>query len=427
MRGFDPITQLAAREAVRFVGTVADVTSNALDIYVSVLLTFKSKEVRTMDELAAVVQRTTSEKYKDGKACSVSVARHTVEVVTGLRLLNSIPQVLEGTRKFTLGDSGRVVVALLSHPRVDQLSWPILFRRPFFEAHGDYLLQAMSAFKEAKNREEELVRFTAHVRALMQAKSDELPSLRKSASWDLYAQEIRTRRNAINVQGATEDPERPPNIEALKRAKKEKLDAAIRGYRTKDRQERPPAAQSKTFLHQLSRCRAWLAELGFVQRGQGRTRLTKEGARVLAYFEAQCTLGSPLRIPPSAALLKDAFRVSDEFIKEVWGALVDDGYWERGLYDISALGIYSPSDTEFMDCVDWGFREVKVSQVSEASLPALRQVVFMAFLLKDKPIRSDALDMLFREMFEQHGDIYGLGRNRQGRPAFIFQKKPTAL
>jgi hypothetical protein len=70
---------------------------------------------------------------------------------------------------------------------------------------------------------------------------------------------------------------------------------------------------------------------------------------------------------------------------------------------------------------------VRVSQVLEAGLSPLRQVIFLSYLLKGKPLSPAALSERLDRLFNERGDLYGLGRNRQGRPAFVFRKKKSTL
>jgi hypothetical protein len=421
MKAFDPVAQLTAREAVRFVGTVGDVITGALPIYEAIVKSFASKEIRAVDELAAVVVEYTS--AIGGKACSVGVARHTVEVAVSLRLLSAIPQVSAANKKFSLGDAGRVVGAMLNLPRYSPAHRALVFRRPLFEAHGDYLLQALVAIQQGDGREAQLARFTANVRDMVEAKLEELPDQRQGISWDIFAQEVRARRDfhKTGVSTPTEMGARP-TIEDLRRAKKLKEQAAIRGYRDTGPTGSVEVRESKTFLHQFSRCRSWLSDLELVSRQNELASLTREGERVLRYFQ-QKSVTSPARIPPSAALLSDAFQMSDSTIEGIWGSIVDDLFWEEGLYDVSKLGVYLPGTVEFLEMVDWAFNQIRIKQVSEASLSALRQSVFLAFLIGDRPVKSAVLDAMLEKTFEDRGDLFGLGRNRQGRPAFVFRRK----
>src|SRR5262249_47775837 len=150
-------------------------------------------------------------------------------------------------------------------------------------------------------------------------------------------------------------------------AKKDRQEAALRGYRNPSRSASGEIAESKTFLHQFTRSRSWLAELQLVDRSGSETRLTDEGERILRHFEK--TTGTvPVRIPPSAALLHDAFQLQDDAIARAWGAIVDDAFWESSLYRLDRYGVYVPTDAEFLQVFDWAFEQVRIKQVSEASL-----------------------------------------------------------
>jgi hypothetical protein len=417
MKGFDPLSQLISREAVRFIGTVSDLVRDSLAIYISLTEAFASSEIRSAAELAAVIQ-------SRGTGCSLAVARNTIEVAAGLRILMAIPQGGSGNRKFSLGESGRVIRAATNHPSWSPSHIAALFMRPMFESHGDYLLQALSAAGDRRSRDGELTEFTRLVRELAAAKLAELPVGPSGLSWDTYVTELRHRQALMDGQqvSASSDASKP-DLATLQSQHRKRFEALTKTVNPKT--NRDAGNESKTFQHQLTRCRSWLEDLGLIERLANETNLTNEGRRVLSFFESHTNGSGPVRIPPTAALLKDTFRFSDDLICDSWGNIVDDEFWELGLYNTKALGTYQPSEPEFIAAVNSAFDQVRVKQVSEASISPLRQAIFLSFLFSNRPIRSKQLTLLLDALLENRGDLFGLGRNRQGRPAFIFRKSRT--
>lgn len=410
MKSFDPVT-LVAREAIRFVGTVGDVVSGSFQIYLALADAFNSNEIRNASDLTNIVLKTCG-------GCQPAVARNTVEVAAGLRILMPLPQATSANKKFSLGDQGRVIRAMIRHDRWTPSLLPVLMLRPLFEAHGDYLLQAMTAIEAAGTREEELEIFTRLVRELAQTKVEELPMGRSGLSWDTYLAELKDRQAWVGLQDANPSGPRKATFAELQAQQRKRFES-LKQKTTKP--ESRDGGESKTFQHQLARSKTWLEDLGLIER-KPVTRLTFRGTQVLAYFRRH-THGQPVRIPPTAGLLRDAFRLDDQVIEEAWGALVDDKYWEQGLYPLERYGTYQPTHDEFVSAVHWAFDQVRVKQVSEAAIGPLRQVVFLSFLFSAHPIQPDQLDRLLWQLLEERGDLFGLGRNRQGRPAFIFRKK----
>jgi hypothetical protein len=421
MRPYDPVYQLAAREAVRFVGTVGDIASDVCPLFTAIVDTFSGREVRTELELIEAIQR--HRKSVEKNPSTTGVARHTLEVAASLRLLEAFRFGSGRNRKYGLGTGGRVLLAMKKHQRWTKSSAALVLRRPMFEYNGDYLLQAMCAIEAGgPDRTRQLETFAKLVRELTASKLQELPTSRSGLSWDTYVQELKQRQWWVRALSKGIDTQKP-TLEELKRARQTRATEFLGGTQKRGAQPSGAIFDSKTFDHHFARCRSWLIELGLVERRSVNDSLTHEGERLLKYFRAVSRQTGPARIPPTASLLKDAFRLSDDEIMAAWGAIVDEQYWESGLFDLSSFGTYSPTNEEFFDTFASSFDLVRFQRISEAPILAVREVVFLSFLWNQKPLRPKQLTDLIDELMSKRGDIFGLGRNRQGRPAFIFRKK----
>ncbi len=420
MRAYDPIQRLAAREAVRFVGTVGDVMTHVCRSNIRVLDAFIGREVRSEFDLIGLIQDVA--KSSRGKEVKKAVAKHTLEVSSALRILEPVPLGSAHQKKYSIGDAGRVVNAMKSHPAWNEDREAAVMRRPMFESNGDYLLQALSALQNTgADVDQSISEFTRLVKDLASAKLQEIPR-GHGLGWDVYVQELKNRQSWVGeISFASDEGNKRPTLESLKREKKEREIQLT--YPVGDSTEQGGADKnSKTFQHHFNRARSWLSELGLIARSKGGGKLTVEGERILDYFTNKSPNPGPIRIPPSASLLADAFRLPKHSIESAWGVVVDDCYWEEGIFDLEPYGNYEPHEDEFLEKFDWAFEKVRIHPVSEASVSTVRQVLYLAFLWEQRPLRPQQLDSNIEYIFERHARKFGKGMNRQGRAAFVFKK-----
>ena len=415
-RAYDPIYQLAAREAVRFIGTVGDIVADICPLLCSIAKSFDGREVRAESDLIETIQLHRVANKKDRS--TAGVAKHTLEVASHLRILEPIPISTSRSKKYALGRSGRVLLAMTTHKSWNATNAALAIRRPMFEYNGDYLLQALVTIDTTSLRNEQLSKFALLVRELTAEKLAELPVTRSGLNWNIYVQELTERQWWMKTQ--TSESNSRPSLADLKRAR---MRTAAASQKASSKSETANKSESKTFEHHFVRCRSWLNDLGLIIRTPEGDRLNDEGSRVLRYFVTTSATKHPPRIPPTASLLQDALSLSQEQILESWGAVVDDSFWEEGLYNLDRYGTYEPTFSEFKEVFSWAFDRVKFQRVSEAPLPAMRDVIFLSFLWADKPLRPRQISQLIDTILQQLPDTFGVGKNRQGRMAFVFRKK----
>jgi hypothetical protein len=135
--------------------------------------------------------------------------------------------------------------------------------------------------------------------------------------------------------------------------------------------------------------------------------------------------GASLSIPPSFPILSDCFRLDADEVQEIWGAVVDDKFWESAILSTVDEGSYAPTEAEMKQRFDCAFEAVCVTGITEAMLAPMRQALFFSFLWDGKPVRT--LDEVMSgdgSLPALHPNEYGFGRNRQGRLAYLFRKRP---
>ncbi|PTT19664.1 hypothetical protein DBR12_11720 [Acidovorax sp. HMWF029] len=417
---FDPLQKLTTQESIRFVGTIGGVSTNVPEHFSSLLQLFIGREVRTASELVERIIADTK--------CTQKVAAVSVEEASALGLIASIPGPTLTHKKYLLDDQGRVVNAMRKHP-----GWSnparrrLVFLRPMFEANGDYLLQAMSVLDGGTEPELVVDAFRTLVQKMALAKVAELPANQSGSKWDTFRQSVVSRQRSIfGERSAIGDGNL--TLEALQKQKRLASEAALNALRKKA----PPAATesgqggaggTRTLEHHFSRCRAWLDSLGLLEHRSGRPfRLNESGQTLLNYFRSRLRRGS-LNIPPSLATLSDCFRMDAEEAADVWGAVIDDLFWEGAILALDGGGSYTPTRAELKTRFDAAFNLVRVTGITEAMLTPLRQTLFFGFLWDGKPIRDLTPVISGDESIPaEYPNEYGFGRNRQGRLAYLFRK-----
>jgi len=109
---------------------------------------------------------------------------------------------------------------------------------------------------------------------------------------------------------------------------------------------------------------------------------------------------------------------------EVWGAVIDDLFWEGAILALDGGGSYTPTQAELKTRFDTAFNLVRVTGITEAMLTPLRQTLFFSFLWDGKPIRDLTPVISGDESIPaRYPNEYGFGRNRQGRLAYLFRKR----
>ena len=417
---FDPLQKLTTQESIRFVGTIGGVSTNVPEHFSSLLQLFVGREVRAASELV--------DRIKADTDCTQKVAVVSVEEASALGLIASLPGPTLTHKKYLLDDQGRVVNAMRKHPEwAKPARRRLVFLRPMFEANGDYLLQAMSALDGGIEPELVVDTFRTLVQKMAQAKVSELPANQSGSKWDAYRQSVVSRQKSIfGERSATGDGNL--TLEALQKQKRLASEAALNALRKKV----PPAAigsaqgiptETRTLEHHFSRCRAWLDSLGLLEQRSGRSfRLNDAGQTLLNYFRSRLRRGS-LSIPPSWATLSDCFRMDEAEAREIWGAVIDDLFWEGAILALDGGGSYTPTPVELKVRFDEAFNLVRVTGITEAMLSPLRQTLFFGFLWDGKPIR-DLTPVISGDdsIPAQYPNEYGFGRNRQGRLAYLFRK-----
>lgn len=413
---FDPLQRLTTVESIRFVGTIGGLAARATMHWSALLELYLGRETRSGTELAKFLEA--------AAGCSPKVANVTVEEAAAVGLINPLPAPTQKHKKFLLGDPGRVVNALRS-----QTGWLVprnhamLFLRPAFEANGDYLIQAMRAIALLLEPADAVESFRQSVREMALRKVETLPEGLGGAKWDAYKQAVVARKRSIFGE-STDTDDGNITLEALQRRKKRESDQLLASLKAKKFGASPGSSSPpRTFEHHFVRSRAWLEALGMVWRGeQGDVwALTSAGVSLLDYFN-RALLGEN-SIPPSSSTLSDCFRIEDEKIREIWGTVIDDTFWEEAVLSTTEVGCYTPSESELLARFDFAFESVRVSGIAEAMLNPMRQVLFFSFLWEGRPVRD--LDQVFygpNSLPVRCASAYGLGRNRQGRLAYLFRK-----
>lgn len=420
---FDPLQRLTTQESIRFVGTIGGVSTNLPQHLSGMLELFIGREVRTIAELAA--------RIKDSSGCKQNVAVVSVEEAAAIGLIASIPSPTSKHKRYLLGDEGRVVNAMRRHR-----DWILperrrqLFFRPMFESNGDYLLQAMVSLEKGGESESMIDGFRKLVQSMAVAKVDQLPTSGSGSKWDSYRQSVVARKRSIFGEGGA-ITDGNLSLEALQKQRRQASNAVLEALRVKRdiwhlssvSAETAVSPEPKTLRHHFLRCRAWLEGLGLAEQKQGRGfQLSKSGEHMLAYFRSRLP-GGPLSIPPSLETLSDCFRIDEAKAEEIWGAVVDDNFWEQAILTLGKEGTYTPTDAELKIRFDAAFDAVRVPGITEAMLSPLRQTLFFGFLWDGKPMRS--LDSVMSgdvSIPAQYPNEYGFGRNRQGRLAYLFRK-----
>ena len=417
---YEPISALADHEAVRFVGTVGDVLSGVLRVYTAVIESFSSRDLRSASELRQTIMETAS--------CDVRVARETVNVMSALQLVTPVPGVQVKDRRYAIADRGRAVLGVINIPGVTEGFAASSLILPLFEGHGDYLLQAMEAIANSHDWASALKAFIDNVRALPRAKLSEMPSHVSGVNWQVYRLAVKNRLDPASRSANGERPTEHLTIEALKRQQerrsREHLRAAgiVASKSGHSKSEPSGGSDPKTFEHHFVRCRKWLDELGLLTRTGEHVRLSTEGERMLAYFREKSVNSGPTRIAPSLSLLQDCFRLSEEEVAEHWGMVVTPEFWENAVYDYSGVGQYEPTDSE---CDRWfaeAFDRTRIPFVPEAGIQTLRTALFWAAIWENRALRPSQLDDLIDGVLERNRSRFGVGRNRQGRMAYVFRK-----
>lgn len=417
---FDPLQRLTTQESIRFVGTIGGVSTNVPEHFSSLLTLFVGREVRTASELVERIVADTK--------CTQKVASVSVEEASALGLIASIPGPTLTHKKYLLDDQGRVVNAMRKHPEWGKPARRrLIFLRPMFESNGDYLLQAMSALDGGREPELVLDAFRTLVQKMALAKVAELPVTQSGSKWDAYRQSVMSRQRSIfGERSATGDGNL--TIEALQKQRRQASEATLATLRRKSplmvaNATQGATAGTRTLEHHFSRCRAWLDSLGLLEQRPGRTfRLNVAGLTLLNYFRSQLS-GSALSIPPSLATLSDCFRMDEAEAASVWGAVIDDRFWEGAILALDGGGSYTPTAAELKVRFDAAFNLVRVTGITEAMLSPLRQALFFGFLWDGKPIR-DLTPVISGDdsIPARYPNEYGFGRNRQGRLAYLFRK-----
>lgn len=415
---FDPLQRLTTQESIRFVGNIGGVFTDVPQHLASALELFVGREVRTASELIAQIMKSAE--------CQKTVAAVSVQEAAALGLIASIPSPTLQHKKYLLDDHGRLINAMRGHR-----DWSIpsrrnlLFLRPMFEANGDYLLQAMVALESQTDSPTAIETFRSLAQNMAIYKVELLPVDRSGSKWDAYRQSVLFRKKLIlGEQDANGDGSF--SLEALQKqrlqASKLVLDS-LRKRSSTANASAPPATNGKTMGHHFARCRAWLDSLGLVeQRASRGSRLSASGNLLLAYFRKKLGNGV-LSLPPSLSTLSDCFRIDEAEVQRIWGAVVDEGFWEEAILTLEGAGTYTPSNTELKPRFDEAFDSVRVAGIPEAMLSPLRQALFFKFLWDGKPVRDlTAIISGEKSIPAQYPNQYGFGRNRQGRLAYLFRK-----
>lgn len=415
---FDPLQKLTTQESIRFIGTIGGVSTNVLEHLSGLLQLFVGREARTASELA--------KRIMDDTGCTQKVAVVSVEEASALGLIAALPSPTLTHKKYLLDDQGRVVNAMRKHPEwAKPARRRLVFLRPMFETNGDYLLQAMLALDGGTAPENLVDVFRELVQKMAQAKVNELPTTQSGSKWDAYRQSVVSRQKSIlGERSAAGDGNL--TLEALQKQKRLASEATINALRNK---VLPPAAaqgipsETRTLEHHFSRCRAWLDSLGLLEHRSGRPfRLNDSGQTLLNYFRGRLRRGS-LSIPPSWSTLSDCFRMDESEVGDIWGAVIDDLFWEEAMLALDGGGSYTPTPVELKNRFDEAFNLVRVTGIAEAMLSPLRQTLFLGFLWDGKPIRDLTPAISGDDSIPaQYPNEYGFGRNRQGRLAYLFRK-----
>lgn len=420
---FDPLKRLTTQESIRFIGTIGGVLTNLPEHMSALLELFIGREVRTATELA--------ERIEKSAGCKPRVAAVSVEEAAALGLIVSLPSPSKKHKRYLLDDGGRVVNSMRGHR-----DWTLLerrrqlFFRPMFEFNGDYLLQALAAVEKGGDQEALVNYFRASVQAMATEKVEQLSTAHSGSKWDSYRQAVIARKCSIyGESGAIVDGNL--SLEALQKQRSQASHALLDSFRSKRETHRvvigakhlDPSA-SKTLEHHYARSRAWLEGLGLVEQVQPRQfRLSGAGIRLLAYLR-RTLQSTTLSIPPSFSTLADCFRLNETQVAEIWGAVIDDNFWEEAILAMENEGSYVPTNAEVKQRFDQAFDSVRVPGITEAMLTPLRQTLFFRFLWDGKPIRTlDSVINGERSIPFNHPTEYGFGRNRQGRLAYLFRKR----
>lgn len=411
---FDPLQRLTTQEAIRFVGSIGGVSTDAPKHFSSALELFIGREVRTASELA--------ERILASSGCKPTVAAVSVEEAAALGLIAPIPSPTLRHKRFLLDDQGRVINAMRRHRE-----WPqrnkLLYLRPMFEANGDYLLQAMDALDGPNESPAEA--FRALVQKMALAKVDQLPANQTGSKWDAYRQALTWRKRSIfGEAGATIDG--GLTLESMQRQRQKASTALLNSLRSKSAPtgiKGSPGVETSTLEHHFARCRAWLEALGLAQQREGRGyKLTASGEHLLDFFR-RVLRTTPLSIPPSASTLWDCFRLDSSDVKDIWGSVVNEDFWESALLALETVGSYEPTRPELKKRFDASFDAVRITGIPEAMLSPLRQTLFLGFLWEGRPVKDIGRTIEGEASIPAlHPDQYGFGRNRQGRLAYLFRK-----
>lgn len=417
----DPLHRLITRESIRFVGTVGDVMSSAIDTYSAVLTLFQEREVRSLPEIIDAVMRAA-----DGKK---DVAAHTAEVVAAIGLTSSVGSAAGGQKKYVLDEHGRAIVGLMRHERWHNKAWRRLaFLRPMFEANGDYLLQALSAIEGCQDRAAALQSFRVLVNEMVESKIDEILPESRGGRWQAYKEGLEVRRAAIIGARPALGDGRPTirDLQKQKAAEEKKLREALKSGSKATSEAHATSEETKTLEHHFMRCRAWLIDLDLIKvAGKSGLELTNDGQALMSFVRKVSGRQSKLRLPPSTATLVDCFRLNTEEIERIWGFLVDDAFWEELVLAIVPSGRYQPTTSEAVAAFQDGFDAVRVKQISEAGVTPLREYMFFSWLWSGRPVATENLSAMFvgpNAIPTLFPNKFGYGRNRQGRIAYVFRK-----